>query len=514
MKKHFIIIIPVLLLAMLIVPGCTKQLDSKVYDQVTEDNFFKTPQQVNATLAQAYTPMTGIPMPPDGAFNLNEVSSDELIVPTRGNDWYDGGKWQRYWTHTTLYTDADVNSAWSSYTSGVTACNFVLNLLTSLPSADKPANASQVTAEIKVLRAYYLLGLMDLFGNIPLVTNFNTKPSSVVQSTPSQVYAFLESELLANIPLLQLPSPSNFGHMTKYGGYMVLAHLYLNAQIYTGTPQWEKAGAMADTVINSGAYSLQPNYLDNFIVANQGSVENIFVVPFNNNYIGGNSWETCTLHYSNIYTYNLTGQPNNGYCSPTGFYKSFTATDTRIKMWELGQQYSSSGAKLTDLGTGLLCIISPYVLQLSNPADSFRLAGARSIKYAPQPGTANNTSNAGVIYRLGEAYLIKAEADLRSGDAASALTAVNFIRVRAGVPAWGTADLTLPNLLAERGREMAWETTRRDDLIRFEVADGIPYFTGARIPGKSQDPDKHTFLFPIPQAQMITNSNLKQNPGY
>jgi len=183
-------------------------------------------------------------------------------------------------------------------------------------------------------------------------------------------------------------------------------------------------------------------------------------------------------------------------------------------MWELGQQYSSSGAILTDLGTGLLCIISPYVLQLSNPADSFRLAGARSNKYAPQPGTNGMQSNSGVVYRLGEAYLIKAEAELRLGDASDALIAVNAIRARAEVPAWGLSDLTLPNLLAERGREMAWENVRRDDLIRFEVADKVPYFTGARVPGKSQDPDQHTFLFPIPQAQMNTNPNLKQNTGY
>jgi len=514
MKKHLIIIIPVILLAILIFPGCEKQLDSKVYDQVTENNFFQTPQQVNATLAQAYTPMTGIQMPPGGSFILNEVSTDELIVPTRGNDWYDGGKWQRYWTHTPLYTDADINIAWSSYASGTTACNFVLNLLNSLPPANKPSNTAQITAEIKVLRAYYLLGLMDLFGNIPLVTDFNTVPSKVVQSTPSAVYAFLESELLTNVPLLQAPSAANYGHMTKYGGYMVLAHLYLNAQVYTGTAEWTKALSAADTVINSGAYSLQPNYLDNFIVANQGSLENIFVIPFNNNYIGGNNWEAMTLHYSNMYTYNLTGQPDNGFCAPTAFYRSFTATDTRTKMWELGQQYSSSGAILTDLGTGLLCIISPYVLQLSNPADSFRLAGARSNKYAPQPGTNGMQSNSGVVYRLGEAYLIKAEAELRLGDASDALTAVNAIRARAEVPAWGLSDLTLPNLLAERGREMAWENVRRDDLIRFEVADKVPYFTGARVPGKSQDPDQHTFLFPIPQAQMNTNPNLKQNTGY
>jgi len=136
------------------------------------------------------------------------------------------------------------------------------------------------------------------------------------------------------------------------------------------------------------------------------------------------------------------------------------------------------------------------------------------VKYAPQPGTIGQTSNDGVIFRLGDAYLMKAEAEIRSGSIGDALTLVNAIRARAGVPAWTSSDLTLPNLLAERGRELAWEGWRRNDLIRFEVADGIPYFTGARVPGKSQDPDKHAFIMPIPDPQHITNKNLVQNPGY
>jgi hypothetical protein len=512
MKKKLLNIIPVLLLAVTIMPGCTK-LDSKVYDKVTPDNFNQTPAQVSASVAQIYTPMTNIPF--GGTLTLQEVSSDEMVVPTRGNDWYDGGKWQSLWTHGFLYDIDDINNAWSDNSKGITACNFVLNLLNTLPAATKPANAAQLIAEAKVMRAYYYLNFMDIYGSVPLVTDFKTDPSKVVQSKRSDVYAFLEKDLNDNIPLLAQPSTALYGHMTRYAGFMVLAHLYLNAQVYSGTAQWAKAAAAADSVILSGKYSLQPNFLDNFVVNNESSVENIFVVPFDQNNIGGNGFQMNTLNYNNQYTYNLTGQPYNGFSAPRAFYTSFTAADLRGKMWAVGQQFSSGGAPLTDVATHLPVILSPYINELSNPADTFKFAGARSVKYAPQPGTTSQTSNDGVIYRLGDAYLIKAEAELRLNSVGLALPAINKIRARAGVPTWTATDLTLPNLLAERGREMAWEGCRRTDLIRFEVADNKPYFTGPRIPGKGTDPaDKHTLIYPIPQAQLLSNSKLVQNPGY
>jgi len=491
--------------------GCTK-LDSPAYDQVTPENFFQTPQQVNATLAQAYTPMVNIPF--GNTFLFDEVSSDEMIVPTRGNDWYDGGKWQSIWTHTFLYDIDLVNGTWGDLNSGISKCNFVLSLVDQIPSANKPANITQIVAEIKVLRAYYYLMFMDVFGNVPLVTDYNADPTKIIQTSRKDIYTFLEGELTTNIPLLQDNSSANYGHMTKWGGYMVLAKLYLNAQVYTGTAQWTKAAAAADMVIQSKKYSLQSNFLDNFIVSNEGSVENIFVVPFDYIFIPGNLVIHRTLNYNNIRTYNLTNQPNNGWCSPTLFYRSFSDNDLRKKMWVMGQQYSSSGEPLIDATTHLNVIYSPYVNELSNPADSFKFAGARSIKYAPQAGAGTNQSNDGVIFRLADAYLMKAEAEIRAGAPGDALTLVNAIRSRAGLPNWTSGDLTLPNLLAERGREFAWEGWRRNDLIRFEVADKIPYFTGRRIPAKSQDPDQHTLVAPIPQAQLISNTKLVQNPGY
>jgi hypothetical protein len=120
-----------------------------------------------------------------------------------------------------------------------------------------------------------------------------------------------------------------------------------------------------------------------------------------------------------------------------------------------------------------------------------------------------------VLFRLSDAYLMLAEASVQLGDMATAVTAVNKVRARAGVTAWTATDLANPkNLLDERSRELMWEGWRRNDLIRFEVATGTHYFTGARTPAKTDDGDQHTFIFPIPAPQILSNPNLHQNPGY
>ena len=109
---------------------------------------------------------------------------------------------------------------------------------------------------------------------------------------------------------------------------------------------------------------------------------------------------------------------------------------------------------------------------------------------------------------------MRAGASFQTGDVATALTGLNKVRARAGVTAWTSSDVTLPNLLDERSRELMWEGWRRQDLIRYEVATGTHYFTGARTPAKTDDGDQHTFIFPIPAPELISNSNLHQNPGY
>lgn len=206
-----------------ITQSCTK-LDKKLYTVEPTANFYQTPDQLAAGIAPAYIALQAIP---DGNVDqMNEITTDEIIVPTRGNDWYDGGQWQSLWLHT-FKPDVFVNGGWSDLNNGIGKVNFTLNILDNLPT--KPANLNAVEAELKVIRAYFIFQLMDMFGNIPVVTDYNTDPGKVQQMPRAQVYAFLEQELNTNIPLLSPDvTDATYGKMTQWGGYMLLAKLYLS----------------------------------------------------------------------------------------------------------------------------------------------------------------------------------------------------------------------------------------------------------------------------------------------
>jgi hypothetical protein len=138
------------------------------------------------------------------------------------------------------------------------------------------------------------------------------------------------------------------------------------------------------------------------------------------------------------------------------------------------------------------------------------------VKYFWENGTAGNQSNDMVIFRYADVLLMKAEAELRSGTPGDALAMVNQVRTRAysGDASHNFGSITLDSILNERQRELAWEGWRRNDEIRYEIASGTPYFTAPRVPAKTQDPDNHTMLYPIPSVQLLSNPNLTQNPGY
>jgi hypothetical protein len=404
----------------------------------------------------------------------------------------------------------NINGLWNDFYNGIGKANFTLGVVNAL--ASKPTNIDAINAELKELRAFFYYHAMDAFGNIPVVSDFNTNPNSVTNSDRATVFTFIEKEAKDNIALLSATKDaSTYGRMTQWAAHMLLAKLYLNAQVYTGTARWADCITECNAVISSGKYALSANYFDNFAITNDGSQENIFVVPFDKKYIGGNNWEMETLHYQSNATYGLSGSPWNGYCSTADIYNLYDAADKRRTMYLVGQQYGADGTALKDVQTSLPLIFDPNVNSISDPSAPFRLAGARNVKYYPEAGTAGNQSNDMVLFRLGDAYLMRAEASFQNADLATALADVNLLRERAYGDAthnWTLANVTAANLYAERQREMAWECWSRQDAIRFGV------FGNARTPAKVADADAHWQIFPIPAPQIISNPNLKQNPGY
>ena len=472
--------------------SCT-DLSETTYDVIpTSGTFGSTPGQAAALIGPLYN---GLGDYYGNLSNLN-TTTDEQIVPTRGGDWKDGDNWKRLYQHTwdPVTDNNQFNGPWTWCYNNITSINQQLGTITD----------ANTKAELRALRAFFHYQAMDLFGNVIISDAVGT--ATPKQNTRAEVFAFVEKELLEVYPnLSDVSGGAYYGRVNKYVVDMILAKMYLNAQVYTGTPRWADCITRCTSLITAGKFSLSGDYLSNFAVQNQNSPETILATPFDKSKRGGFNAQMKTLHYLNQLTYNLGTAPWNGWATVTEFYNSFDDKDLRKKQWIVGQQYKADGTPLKD--DALPMVFRPEVESFVFDAGaSGRLAGARSQKYEIQKNnTFTDQDNDFVVYRLADVYLMRAEANMRSGNMGAALPDLNLVRARAGMPNYTT--ITLDELLAERGREMAWEQFRRQDLIRFGKYNSAWRF-------KAAEADNHTNLFPIPKDQLSLNPTLKQNPGY
>ena len=217
-----------------------------------------------------------------------------------------------------------------------------------------------------------------------------------------------------------------------------------------------------------------------------------------------------TLHYTSQFTWNLAAQPWNGYSVLEDFYNSYDAADKRKKAnFIIGKQSDYLGGQLIDFSGQEGKLDLEYIPEIDQLApNSDRDGGARLGKFSFRQGQQPDMDNDMPIIRLGEMYLIRAEAKARvAGDWSLAATDVNTIRARAGLPAM--TSITADSFLAERGREMFMEVTRRQDLIRFGKW-GSSWW-------EKTNSDAYRIVFPIPQSQIDASTGigkLSQNPGY
>lgn len=499
--------------------SCTN-LDEEVYGQLTDANFPTTEEQFISALGATYTSLYSWANH-GSIFSLQEVSSDELMIPHRGADWFDGGLWLRVHRHEYTPAEDALNNGWGFLFGGINNCNRVIDLFDQLV-ADGKVDATQAagfSAEVKVLRALFYFWLLDAYGNVPIVSSFSAAEPNPPTRSRAEVYAFIESELNANVPnLARKKDGSTYARMNYYAGKALQAKLYLNAQVYTGTPQWDAAIAACDEVINSGAYSLESDYFTNFNTNNAGSNENIFVIPYDEQNARGFNIAQMTLHYSSQFTFDLQEQPWNGYCSLQEFYESYEDTDKRKGVsgnqnirgnFFAGPQFAEDGTRLIDAGAeagdpdGPELTFTPEINE--HFPNALRQAGVRVGKFEIAKGSAQTLDNDFPLLRYADILLAKAEALYRKNPSdANALNLVNQIRTRSGVDEFGS--LTDDNLLAERGREMFFEGWRRQDLIRFGKYGDAREFKPASTPNKT--------IFPIPAQQINANPRLVQNPGY
>lgn len=463
-----------------------------------------------------------------GYWSVQSVSTDEMAVTQKGGDWYDGGIWIDMHRHTFTSTNGPLNGTWTQQYTAINACNEALG---------KNLDANQ-TAQVKALRAFFYYRLLDMYGRVKLITSSGV---DAPQSTRLEVFNFVESELLSALGIPAVTSSMDLStspltttndpyRINQFAALGLLAKLYLNAEVYSGTQRYAEAAIASGYVIDNGGYMLcdtgcstpnvgrrtavssDPEMLEGYAAVfapnNNNNPEIIWSIAYDNVTGGGMNFAQMSLHYSSQFTWNIANQPWNGYSALEDFYNSYDDTDKRkAANFIVGPQLDSGGSAILDYAAtdGQLELnYTPEINELEPNAS--RKGGARLGKFSFRQGQQDNMDNDMPIIRLGDLYLIRAEANARANnDWSLALTDVNTIRARANVPAMST--VTEDSFLAERGREMFMEVTRRQDLIRFGKW-GSSWW-------EKTNSDAFRTVFPIPQEQIdASNGTLTQNPGY
>lgn len=512
MKKIFKLTI---MLTVLVLTGgiysCTN-LDETVYDTIPADQFGKKPAEINAIIAPIYKTLKSVF--PGDIFLLSESTGDMSITPTRiGGDWWDGGVHMVLKLHTWHSRIGLINGSWNACMSGITTCN---QIYATIESSEMDADLkAQTLAEIRGIRAFWYYILIDYFGNAPLVSDYESTelPSMSDRKT---LYNFVVSELNEiKDQLREDVTGESYGKFTQGAAYTLLAKMYLNADAWTGAPNWQGVIEATNKVMSLD-YIIEPNWKTNFEVNNEVSREIILPVAFGKD-DGGNHIHKRTLHYLDPIALGMTVGTWNGVSAQPNYVKQFDDADRRkVGSFLMGP--------MIDPATGEV-LITGHARQLNHTVDFNMIPGsiregmwgevhqeegARCNKWVFEKGLANSDmENDFAIFRLADVYLMKAEALVRLGqDNAEATRLVNVVRERGfGNDSHNYASVTLEDVRMERRLELAWENSNRQDLIRF----GKFLEPGYLRPTTSAP---HLLLFPIPEAAWETNNKLVQNPGY
>lgn len=372
--------------------------------------------------------------------------------------------------------------------------------------------AHQYRAEARFLRALSYTHAIDLFGNVPFLTEANSVGVFFPQQeSRAQIFSFVESELKAISTDLGTPRYS-YGHADQAADWSLLTTLYLNAQVYTGTARYTDAITYANKVINAG-YTLDPTFQNVFLADNNTSPEMIFPIESDGIHTQGYGGMTYLVHAS------VGGNMNPSNFGINGGWSGLRVTPQYVSLFNDPSGNTDKRAMFFTNGQ-TLDIKDEYTF-----ANGYAITKFKNITKAGIAGsdpTENFVDNDFPVFRLADIYLEYAEAVLRGGtggDPVTALTYVNLVRTRAyGGSISGNitaAQLNLQFILDERGRELLWEGHRRTDLIRFGQFTGSNYvwqWKGASFNGTAVADYRQ--LMPIPSTEMLNNPNLKQNPGY
>ena len=521
---------PFLILAVILLSSCTDDLEvtPKDDDSFTSEEYYKDPQAYRMFLAKLYAGLAraGIGEGDGGEdisgirndfsvymrsyYTLNQLSTDESVIA-----WADGSLPSMN-THTWTPSNEFIYVMFSRAMYQISLSNEFLrqstpDLINSRPV--DPAIKADMTsyrAEARFLRALSLYHAMDMFGNVPILTENDPVGFFYPQQKPrSEVFAFLETELKEIDADLKNSQANEYGRVDKVAAKMLLAKLYLNAEVYIGENRYADAATAVQDVLSSTYQIAQVPYSHLFMADNDtNGAQKEFIFP---------------IRFDGLYT--TSGITN--YLVHASILSTMNASEFGVeggwKGLRVRREFVNKFPDETGTGDNRGVFHTEGqtrdINQISNEAQGYGFK-----KWTNKRSNGENGSNPTGLYvdtdfpmfRLGDAYLMYAELAVRGyGAMPQAVTYVNELRTRANAATVSQGDLTLDFILDERSRELSWECHRRQDLIRFGKFTGGSYLWQWK--GNSKDgvsTSAHLNLFPIPERAKLANPTLQQNPGY
>ena len=531
---------PFFFLTLLTLTGC---LDENSKDSLDEQHTYTTDRDVYVNaVATLYNYIgsdkdsEGLQGTYRGVYDYNTFTTDEAIIPVRGGDWYDGGFWADLYTHNWAEDSKPLYDTWKYLYKVIVFSNDALTTIDKHKQLLTEEQYKAYRAEVRAIRALYYYYLMDMFGNIPLVTTAGESTENAEQASRPEVYRFIVKELQEVTPLLPAGHSNllgkNYGRVTRSVANFLLAKLMLNGEVYsdadwTDNQQpngkqtyftingqqmniWQACKYYCDKVTADG-FTLAADYLSNFSVNNENSPENIFTIPLDKHlYKNQFQYLFRSRHYSHGGAFGTGSE--NGACATISTVKTFGYGTKNVDKRYTYNLYSDTvrvDGNIIYLESGKPLVYMPLAVELNLTNSPYiKTAGARMAKYEVDRNAFNDgksPDNDIVLFRYADVLLMKAEAAVRNGENGN--TELNLVRSRSGM---GNRTATLDNILAERLMELMWEGWRRNDLIRFNRFHQSYDLRTA----PATEADRHTIVFPIPSRALDLNEKLKQNKGY
>ena len=548
--------------AALCAPSC--DLDEKFYSEVTPDTFFTSPESTYAVLCRPFTHWKWY----IGAdrWYLQELTTDEMVCPKRGSDWYDSGEYYRLHYHTWSPDDRFVVNTYDGTTGGISRA---LEAKSDLQGVDYNAiglndavKADHIN-QLNAITAYFYMRGLDYFGGMPIY--YSVDDDLCARSTARETYAHIETLLKDAIPALSKKTTlgaSEDGYIKQAAAAALLAQLYFNAVAYIGEEHFDECAEICRDIIGGvyGTYELDKTWYGPHCFDNNTSPEVIWTVPSENSKVEWNWYFNYFYHYSAYEYFGIETAGYNGFMltpslDPQGRYytqwklgnpyQKFNDKDLRKKPYRylgsrkyegmflvgdqtnpnnpsqqcLGQkEYSGKVINLVDQVARFSEVGTKYnsVAELtSTMADGEENSGVRLVK-APQPNLDDKLLRWNPdcpVIRLSEIYYMLAECELRAGDKKTAAGLINQVRGRnfegGADPNPVTADnLDEYRMLDEWMIEFLGEGRRRTDLIRWDKFVTESWWDHTPLN------DKNKNLFPIPNSAISANNLIEQNPGY